>query len=84
MAPLSGSSDVYDDTAVVGPANGLLESHKNNDCGNVTAEEDVNRIRNASGNSIQSFITRNEFKVEKLPTFHHLHVSDLSHIACFI
>ena len=38
-----------------------------------------NRHRNTSGSSSNEFITRNGLKVEKLPTFDHLYISELSH-----
>ena len=79
MASLSSSSDICDEGMVPDPAKSLLESHKNNECQNFDADVDLDRTRKTSGNLVQSFITRNGFKVEKLPTFHHLHISDLSH-----
>ena len=41
--------------------------------------EDELRDRKTSGYFIHEFITRNGWNVEKLPTFHHLHVSELTH-----
>ena len=41
--------------------------------------EGIYRERKESGSSINEFITKNELNVEKLPTFHHLHISELSH-----
>ena len=41
--------------------------------------EDELRERKTSGFFIHEFITRNGWNVEKLPTFHHLHISELSH-----
>ena len=37
------------------------------------------RERKTSGYFIHEFISRNGWNVEKLPTFHHLHVSELTH-----
>ena len=39
----------------------------------------VFRERKTSGYSIHEFISRNGWNVEKLPTFDHLHISELTH-----
>ena len=44
----------------------------------VEMEDDV-RERKTSGYFIHEFISRNGWNVEKLPTFHHLHISELTH-----
>ena len=41
--------------------------------------DDELRERKTSGYFIHEFISRNGWNVEKLPTFHHLHVSELTH-----
>jgi hypothetical protein len=41
--------------------------------------DDVFRERKTSGYSIHEFISRKGWKVEKLPTFDHLHISELTH-----
>ena len=45
---------------------------------NDSQADQENRERKISGFSINEFISRNGWKVEKLPTFEHLQISDLT------
>ena len=42
-------------------------------------DTECNQLRKTSGSSINEFIVRNGLTVEKLPTFDHLYISELSH-----
>ena len=60
----------------------ILDSEGEHDEKKEENEKDIEGIfreRKTSGSSINEFITRHGWKVEKLPTFHHLHISELSH-----
>ena len=56
-----------------------LQSSPFGDKSETEPDAETNRHRNTSGSSINEFITRNGWNVEKLPTFEHLYISELSH-----
>ena len=52
----------------------LINLHGNGTEEKETTNDNVFRERKTSGFSLNEFISRNGWNVEKLPTFHHIHV----------
>ena len=65
----------------VGGIEDLIELQNSPSVKENEAERDTefSQLRKTSGSSINEFIVRNGLTVEKLPTFDHLYISELSH-----
>ena len=57
----------------------ILVSQDEQDGEKQKSEINIDRERKTSGYSVHEFISRKGWKVEKLPTFDHLHISELTH-----